>query len=140
MGQVRSGDLQTVPKWSAMFPGGYGTNFDQKFLQKTWTNQDFPNFLLLDFAIFPPGPFYIDFTFQYFFWFILHLFCNVFPKFSWFFELQRLRDQSQIVDLKFRIRMVSTRASKTSKTPHSWQNNVPIPTLFSASFLITGVW
>ena len=50
---------------------------------------------------------------------------EVFPIFSLFVELRRLWDHSQIVDLIFLIRMVSTRASETSKTPHSWQNNVP---------------
>ena len=42
-----------------------------------------------------------------------------------FFELLRLRDQSQIVDLIFAVRAVASRASETSKVPHSWQNNVP---------------
>ena len=50
---------------------------------------------------------------------------EVFPIFSLFLELRRLWDHSQIVDLIFLIRMVSTRASESSKTPHSWQNNVP---------------
>ena len=57
-----------------------------------------------------------------------------------FLEPWRLWDHSHIVDLIFLIRTVSTRAHETSKTPHSWQNNVPIPTLFPASFLMTGVW
>ena len=48
----------------------------------------------------------------------------VFPIFSLFFELLRLRDQSQIVDLIFAVRTVASRASETSKVPHSWQNNV----------------
>jgi len=39
-------------------------------------------------------------------------------------ELWRLRDQSQIADLIFAVWTVSSRASKTSKVPHSWQNNV----------------
>ena len=46
-------------------------------------------------------------------------FFEVFPIFSLFFELRRLWDHSQIVDLIFMIWMVSTRASETSKTPHS---------------------
>ena len=50
---------------------------------------------------------------------------EVFPIFSLFLELWRLWDHSQIVDLIFLIWMVSTRASESSKTPHSWQNNVP---------------
>ena len=50
---------------------------------------------------------------------------EVFLIFSLFLELRRLWDHSQIVDLIFLIRMVSTRAHETSKTPHSWQNNVP---------------
>ena len=57
--------------------------------------------------------------------FFFSSFCEVFPIFSLFVELRRLWDHSQIVDLIFLIRMVSTRASETSKTPHSWQNNVP---------------
>ena len=65
---------------------------------------------------------------------------EVFLIFSLFLELRRLWDHSQIVDLIFLNRMVSTRASESSKTPHSWQNNVPIPTQFSASFFITRVW
>ena len=52
------------------------------------------------------------------------MFFEVFPIFSLFFELRRLWDHSQIVDLIFLNRMVSTRASESSKTPHSWQNNV----------------
>ena len=36
-----------------MFPGGYGTDFDQTFVEKTVEKQDFPNFLLLDFGNFP---------------------------------------------------------------------------------------
>ena len=44
---------------------------------------------------------------------------EVFPIFSLFLELRRLWDHSQIVDLIFLIRMVSTRASESSKTPHS---------------------
>ena len=36
-----------------------------------------------------------------------------------------IRDSSKIVDLEVLIRPVSRRAHQTSKTPHSWQNNVP---------------
>ena len=62
---------------------------------------------------------------------------KVFLIFSSFFELRRLWDHSQIVDLIFLIRMVSTRASESSKTPHSWQNNVPKrpKTFFEVLFL-----
>ena len=82
-----------------------------------------------------PKPFYIDFTSLIFFWNMNVFFekiCSifwsifkVFPIFSLFLELWRLWDHSQIVDLIFLNRMVSTRASESSKTPHSWQNNVP---------------
>ena len=41
-----------------------------------------------------------------------------------FFQLWRLQDQSQIVDLIFPLKPVSSRASETPKVPHSWQNNV----------------
>ena len=89
-----------------------------------------------------PNPLYIDFTSLIFFeqkrFHFLKLF-EVFPIFPLFLELRRLWDHSQIVDLIFLIWMVSTRASESSKTPHSWQNNVPIPSVFSASFLITSV-
>ena len=74
-----------------------------------------------------PSLFYIDFTSLIFFWksiFFTSCF-EVFPIFSLFYELRRLWDHSQIVDLIFLIRMVSTRAHEPSKTPHSWQNNVP---------------
>ena len=57
--------------------------------------------------------------------FIVWRIFKVFLIFSCFFELRRLRDQSQIVDLVFAVRTVASRASETSKTPHSWQNNVP---------------
>ena len=57
------------------------------------------------------------------------MFHEVFLKYFLFFllfpEPWRLWDHSQIVDLIFLIWMVSTRASESSKTPHSWQNNVP---------------
>ena len=46
-------------------------------------------------------------------------FHEVFLIFSLFFELVRLRDQSQIVDLIFAVRTVASRASETSKVPHS---------------------
>ena len=39
-----------------MFPGGYGTDFGQKIVEKTMKNHDFLNFSLLDFAIFPRIP------------------------------------------------------------------------------------
>ena len=52
------------------------------------------------------------------------------------FAYLKLQDHSKIVDLTFLIRMVSTRAHQTPKTPHSWQNNVPIPSQFSESFFI----
>ena len=74
-----------------------------------------------------PDPFYIDFIFfnffrksnaRFFFFFY------VFPIFSSFFQLWRLQDQSQIVDLIFPLKPVSSRASETPKVPHSWQNNV----------------
>ena len=75
-----------------------------------------------------PDPFYIGFTFliscgkkKVHFWCMF----EVFPIFSWFVELRRLWDQSQIVDLIFAVRTVASRASETSKVPHSWQNNVP---------------
>ena len=58
---------------------------------------------------------------SYIFWSVF----EVSPIFSLFLELWRLWDHSQIVDLIFLNRMVSTRASESSKTPHSWQNNVP---------------
>ena len=67
---------------------------------------------------------YRDLFFQkkgFIFWSIF----EVFPNFSLFFELRRLWDHSQIVDLIFPLKPVSSRASETSKTPHSWQNNVP---------------
>ena len=75
-----------------------------------------------------PSPFYIDFTSLIFFWkqhVIFSKFFELFPICSLFSELWRLWDHSQIVDLIFLIWMVSTRASESSKTPHSWQNNVP---------------
>ena len=72
-----------------------------------------------------PDPFYIDFIFFNFFLQKKCLLFYVFPIFSLFVQLRRLQDQSQIVDLIFLIWMVSTRASESSKTPHSWQNNVP---------------
>ena len=53
------------------------------------------------------------------------VFLKYFLFFLLFLEPWRLWDHSQIVDLIFLIWMVSTRASETSKTPHSWQNNVP---------------
>ena len=80
-----------------------------------------------------PKPFYIDFTSLIFFWNMNVFFekiCSifwsifkVFPIFSLFLELWRLWDHSQIVNLIFLIWMVSTRASESSKIPHSWQNN-----------------
>ena len=91
-----------------------------------------------------PRPFPTHFTSILPLWFFFEQknlsFFQVFPIFSLFLELRRLWDHSQIVDLIFLIRTVSTRAHETSKTPHSWQNNVPIPILFPASFVITGVW
>ena len=94
-----------------------------------------------------PRPFPTHFTTSLHLWFFFEkkngTFWNsfeVFPIVSLFLELRRLWDHSQIVDLIFLIRMVSTRGSETPKTSHSWQNNIPIPTLFSASFLIAGVW
>ena len=48
----------------------------------------------------------------------------VFPIFPLFFQVWRLQDQSQIVDLIFPLKPVSSRASETPKVPHSWQNNV----------------
>ena len=56
-----------------------------------------------------------------YFWSVL----KAFPIFSCFFELWKLRDQSQIVDLVFAVRTVSSRASETSKISKWWQNNVP---------------
>ena len=53
-------------------------------------------------------------------------FHEVFPIFSLFFELLRLRDQSQIVDLAERIWMVSLRARETFMVPRWWQNKVLI--------------
>ena len=41
------------------------------------------------------------------------------------FELLRLRDLSQIVDLIFAVRTVSSRASETSKISKWWQNKIP---------------
>ena len=75
-----------------------------------------------------PNPLYIDFTSLIFFCkkkFIVWSNVAAFLIFSLFLELRRLWDHSQIVDLIFLIWMVSTRASESSKTPHSWQNNVP---------------
>ena len=57
----------------------------------------------------------------------LENFYKVFPIFSCFLELRRLRDHSQIVDLAERIRMVSLRAPETSKISKWCQNNVPKP-------------
>ena len=85
-----------------------------------------------------PRPFPSHFTSILHLWFFLKHECffekicsifwsifKVFPIFSLFLELWRLWDHSQIVDLIFLNRMVSMRASESSKTPHSWQNNVP---------------
>ena len=52
-----------------------------------------------------------------------------------FFAYLKLRDHSKIVDLVFLILTKKFSAPETSKTPHSWQNNVPILTLFAESFL-----
>ena len=49
----------------------------------------------------------------------------VFLLFSLFFELLKLWDQCQIVDLIFPLKPESSRASETPKTLNSWQNNVP---------------
>ena len=67
----------------------------------------------------------------------MHFVWFVYIFLSLFVELRRLWDHSQIVDLIFLIRMVSTRASESSKTPHSWQNNVPkrLKTLLDVFFL-----
>ena len=71
-----------------------------------------------------PDPFYIDFIFFNLFLQKKSLFFYVFPIFSLYFQLRRLQDQSQIVDLIFPLKPVSSRASETPKVPHSWQNNV----------------
>ena len=75
-----------------------------------------------------PRPFPTHFTsILYFATFCLNKKCllfYVFPIFSLFFQLWRLQDQSQIVDLIFPLKPVSSRASETPKVPHSWQNNV----------------
>ena len=73
-----------------------------------------------------PRPLPIHFTsvlhFRFFFeqkCFLFSSILEVFPLFSLFVELLRLRDHSQIVDLIFPLRTVASRASETSKTPHS---------------------
>ena len=60
---------------------------------------------------------------------------EVFLIFSLFFELRRLRDQSQIVDLAERIRLVCLRARETFMVPRWWQNKVPISAYLSSCFL-----
>ena len=45
--------------------------------------------------------------------------------FSWFVELQRLRDPSQLVDLAESFPVVASRASETSKISKWCKNNVP---------------
>ena len=74
-----------------------------------------------------PDPFHAHFTFLFFQQKKRFLLSSIFELFlicSWCSELWQLRDHSQIVDLAERIRMVASRASETSKVPHSWQNNV----------------
>ena len=66
-----------------------------------------------------PDPFYIDFIFCNFFLKKKCLFFYVFPIFSLFVQLWRLQDQSQIVDLIFPLKPVSSKASETPKVPHS---------------------
>ena len=66
-----------------------------------------------------PDPFYIDFIFSIFFLKKRCLCFYVFPIFSLFVQLWRLQDQSQIVDLIFPLKPVSSRASETPKVPHS---------------------
>ena len=64
--------------------------------------------------------FFRDFVFYIILGILLFSFLvEVCPLFCLFVELRRLWDHSQIVDLIFLNRMVSTRASESSKTPHS---------------------